>query len=130
MEPVEIDAGRCHLRQLRAGDLPALAAAGVTAPGRYAARRAREWARDESYSWVIAEPRSGALLGEVVLGHRRHDRGLDLSRGRPRRTGGRGRGGPVRGACPGAGGPAPVGGCGPVLLCRLTQFLASRGVLW
>ncbi|OXM61735.1 MULTISPECIES: hypothetical protein [Amycolatopsis] len=68
MDPVEINAGRYRLRQLRAGDLPALAAAGVTAPSRYAARRAREWARNESYSWVIAEPATGVLLGEVVLG--------------------------------------------------------------
>ena len=72
MEPVEINAGRYYLRQLRGDDLlddrPALAAAGVSAPEGYVDRRAREWAGDESYSWAIAEPTTGALLGEVVLG--------------------------------------------------------------
>ncbi|GAB3585429.1 hypothetical protein GCM10027445_62870 [Amycolatopsis endophytica] len=72
MEPVEINAGRYYLRQLRADDLlddrPLLREAGVTAPAQYVARRAREWARDESYSWAIAEPTTGELLGEVVLG--------------------------------------------------------------
>lgn len=68
MDPVEINAGRYYLRQLRSDDQlddrPALTAAGVTAPSQYVARRAR----DESYAWVIAEPRTGAMLGEVVLG--------------------------------------------------------------
>ncbi|MFD4255421.1 hypothetical protein ACFWQL_37310 [Amycolatopsis thermoflava] len=72
MEPVEINAGRYYLRQLRSDDQlddrPALTAAGVTAPSQYVARRAREWARDESYAWVIADPRTGTMLGEVVLG--------------------------------------------------------------
>ena len=71
MDPVEINAGRYYLRQLRADDLlddrPALTAAGVPSPGEYVARRAGEWERDERFSWAIAEPTTGGLLGEVVL---------------------------------------------------------------
>ncbi|GDY31369.1 GNAT family N-acetyltransferase [Gandjariella thermophila] len=95
MEPVEINAGAYYLRQLRADDLlddrPAIVAAfadpetrrwvtgyqiaDLAAAGRYVALRAREWADDERYSWAIAEPVSGALLGEVGL------KELDLSAG-------------------------------------------------
>jgi RimJ/RimL family protein N-acetyltransferase len=95
VEPVEINAGAYYLRQLRADDLlddrPAIVAAfadpetlrwvtgyqiaDLTAAGRYVALRTNEWATDERYSWAIAEPVSGALLGEVGL------KELDLAAG-------------------------------------------------
>lgn len=87
MEPVEINAGTYYLRQLRADDLlddrPALVAAfgdpvqlrfvpgyGVDtldAAGAYIAARAAEWGRGNRCSWAVAEPTTGALLGEVGL---------------------------------------------------------------
>jgi RimJ/RimL family protein N-acetyltransferase len=87
VEPVEINAGAYYLRQFRADDLlddrPAIVTAfadpetrrwvtgyqiaDLAAAGRYVALRAREWATDERCSWAIAEPVSGALLGEVGL---------------------------------------------------------------
>jgi RimJ/RimL family protein N-acetyltransferase len=33
----------------------------------YIRRRAREWARDERYSWAVCEPTTGEMLGEVEL---------------------------------------------------------------
>ncbi|WP_007027703.1 GNAT family N-acetyltransferase, partial [Saccharomonospora iraqiensis] len=82
MEPVEINAGTFYLRQLRADtaldDRPALLAAagegaGPHLPGTadeataYIARRGRQWADDEVCTWAVAEPTTGALLGEVAL---------------------------------------------------------------
>lgn len=87
MEPVEINAGAYYLRQLRADDRiddrPALVAAFADAELRrfvtrwriddfagatdYVARRADEWAGGERCSWAVAEPTSGALLGEIDL---------------------------------------------------------------
>jgi RimJ/RimL family protein N-acetyltransferase len=95
MEPVEINAGTCYLRLLRADEHlddraalleafadPALRrfAPGYTvetreAAGDYVARRAREWEDDQRCAWAVAEPTTGALLGEVGL------KGLDLDAG-------------------------------------------------
>jgi RimJ/RimL family protein N-acetyltransferase len=87
MEPVEINAGAYYLRQLRADeridDRPALVAA-FADPGlrrwvtrwrindmadatEYVARRGEEWTTGERCSWAVADPTSGALLGEVDL---------------------------------------------------------------
>ncbi len=87
MEPVEINAGAYYLRQLRADDRlddrPALVAAfadpdlrrwvtrwridDLDMAAEYVARRSDEWAAGERCSWGVAEPASGALLGEVDL---------------------------------------------------------------
>ncbi|HJQ45214.1 MAG TPA: GNAT family N-acetyltransferase [Amycolatopsis sp.] len=95
MEPVEINAGGYYLRQLRADDLmddrPALIEAfadpvharaivnydvrDFDQAAEYVEQRAREWADDERCSWAVAEPTTGALLGEVGL------KNLDLSAG-------------------------------------------------
>ncbi|OQO90188.1 GNAT family N-acetyltransferase [Saccharomonospora piscinae] len=95
MEPVEINAGGYYLRQLRADraldDRPALVEAFADpllrryvpnyvvdtpqAAGDYVRRRAEEWAADRRCSWAVAEPTTGALLGEVGL------KDLDLAGG-------------------------------------------------
>lgn len=95
MEPVEINAGTCYLRHLRVDqhidDRPALVEAfadplqrrfvpGCTvdtleAATAYVALRAREWDRGERCSWAVAEPTTGALIGEVGL------KDLDLDAG-------------------------------------------------
>jgi RimJ/RimL family protein N-acetyltransferase len=87
MEPVEINAGPYYLRQLRADDRiddrPALVAAfaddeirrwvtrwrieDIADAGRYVAQRTDEWAADQRYSWAVAEPTTGDLVGEVDL---------------------------------------------------------------
>lgn len=87
MEPVEINAGAYYLRQLRADDRiddrPALIAAFADPELRrwvtrwridslaeatdYVVRRAQEWSRDERCSWAVAEPATGALVGEIDL---------------------------------------------------------------
>jgi RimJ/RimL family protein N-acetyltransferase len=87
MEPVEINAGAYYLRQLRADNLiddrPALLAAfadpelrrwvtrwridDLAMADEYVARRVDEWSLGERCSWGVAEPTSGALLGEVDL---------------------------------------------------------------
>jgi RimJ/RimL family protein N-acetyltransferase len=95
VEPVEINLGLYYLRALRADehidDRPAVIEgfadpdtrrwvpgyrvddlAGATA---YIARRAEEWARDIRYSWAVADPFTGELLGEVGL------KELDLTAG-------------------------------------------------
>lgn len=91
MEPVEINAGTCYLRQLRSDDRiddrqalveagPTIAMpdehptdiAGATA---YVEDRARQWQDDECYSWVIAELTTGALVGEVTLADLDHEAG-------------------------------------------------------
>ncbi|HVW41414.1 MAG TPA: GNAT family N-acetyltransferase [Amycolatopsis sp.] len=95
MDPVEINAGEYYLRQLRADDRmddrPALIEAFADpvharyivnynvrdfdeAAG-YVERRAYEWADDSRCSWAVAEPTTGALVGEVGL------KNLDLSAG-------------------------------------------------
>jgi RimJ/RimL family protein N-acetyltransferase len=87
VEPVEINAGAYYLRQLRADDRvddrPALVDAFADVGLRrwvtrwridsfaeateYVASRAEEWSSGERCSWAVAEPVSGALLGEVDL---------------------------------------------------------------
>ncbi|KAA2251218.1 GNAT family N-acetyltransferase [Solihabitans fulvus] len=95
MEPVEINAGDYYLRQLRADeriDDRAAVLAAFTDPdtrrwltryriddldsaGRYVADRTREWQDDRRCSWAVADPQTGAMLGEVGL------KGLDLWHG-------------------------------------------------
>lgn len=87
MEPVEINLGLYYLRALRADehidDRPAIVEnyadadtrrwapgwdiSDLTDAGRYVALRAREWADDRRYSWAVADPTTGELLGEVGL---------------------------------------------------------------
>jgi RimJ/RimL family protein N-acetyltransferase len=86
MEPVEINAGSCYLRQFRADDRlddrPALVEAfadpvmrayvphysvnNLVQAAEYIALRAKGWA-DDRCSWAIAEPTTGGLIGEVGL---------------------------------------------------------------
>jgi RimJ/RimL family protein N-acetyltransferase len=95
VEPVEINAGRYYLRAMRADrlidDRPALVE-GLSDPecvrflprisvttlaeaGAYVAKRARSWAEETRLSWAVAEPTTGAFLGEVLL------KDLDLDSG-------------------------------------------------
>jgi RimJ/RimL family protein N-acetyltransferase len=71
MDPIEINAGTAYLRQLRADDLlddrDTLRANGYEDPDAYIATRAADWQADTAYVWAIAEPATGALLGEVGL---------------------------------------------------------------
>lgn len=87
VEPVEINAGAYYLRQLRADDRvddrPSLVDAFADGELRrfvtrwriddlagatdYVERRAEEWEQGERCSWAVAEPTTGALLGEVDL---------------------------------------------------------------
>lgn len=86
MEPVEINAGRYYLRQLRADDRiddrPTILDAftdpisrrwishrivDLDGAGDYVAMRARQWADDERCSWAVADQNTGELLGEVGL---------------------------------------------------------------
>lgn len=96
MDPVEINAGEYYLRQLRADDRlddrPALVEAfadpeharyivnynvrNLAEAELYVTQRAAEWFADERCSWAIAEPTTGALLGEVGL------KDLDFASGR------------------------------------------------
>lgn len=91
MEPIEINAGEYYLRALRADNLfddrPAILEAFADPDTRrwisdyqiedlrdahaYVQRRDSEWKRGVRCSWAVAEPTTGALLGEVDL------RGLD-----------------------------------------------------
>lgn len=87
MEPVEINLGLYYLRALRADehidDRPAIVE-GFADPdtrqwvrgyridsladaGRYIAHRNEEWAKDTRFSWAVADPTTGELLGEVGL---------------------------------------------------------------
>jgi len=95
VEPVEINAGTCYLRQLRADavfdDRPVVLAAfndpelrrwvpdyrvpDLEAAARYIARRTQEWAQDLRCSWAVADPVSGLMLAEVGL------KDLDLAAG-------------------------------------------------
>jgi RimJ/RimL family protein N-acetyltransferase len=96
MEPMEINAGEYYLRQLRADNLlddrPALIEAfadpqharyivnynvrNLAEADLYVTQRAAEWFSEERCSWGIAEPTTGALLGEVGL------KDLDSEQGR------------------------------------------------
>lgn len=71
MDPIEINAGTHYLRQLRADDLlddrDTLRANGFPDPSAHIAARADGWHADTGYTWAIAEPTTGALLGEVGL---------------------------------------------------------------
>lgn len=95
MEPVEINLGLYYLRALRVDghfdDRPALVEAfadpdtrqwvpgvrvnSLTEAGTYIALRAEQWARDLRYSWAVADPSTGELLGEVGM------KDLDLAAG-------------------------------------------------
>jgi RimJ/RimL family protein N-acetyltransferase len=87
VEPVEINAGEYYLRQLRADDRlddrpalvegfadpvfrrfePDLRIDTLAEAGEYVVRRTAEWAAGTRCSWAVAEPTTGALLGEVGL---------------------------------------------------------------
>ncbi|WP_084796124.1 GNAT family N-acetyltransferase [Pseudonocardia asaccharolytica] len=86
MEPVEINAGTCYLRALRADgridDRPAVLAAALDpeinrwrrgpeptldAAGELVTERAAAWAAGRACSWAVCEPTTGEMLGEVVL---------------------------------------------------------------
>lgn len=87
MEPVEINAGACYLRALRADDrlddrpalveafadpvmrkyVPQYTVADLVQAGDYIEARAKGWADDDRCTWSIAEPTTGALIGEVDL---------------------------------------------------------------
>lgn len=87
MECVEINAGSCYLRQLRADDrlddrpelidafadpqmrryLPQYTITTPAEAGDYVAVRADQWAKGERCTWAIADPTTGRLLGEVGL---------------------------------------------------------------
>jgi RimJ/RimL family protein N-acetyltransferase len=71
MDLIEINAGTVYLRQLRADDLlddrGTLRANGVGDPDAHIARCAADWQADTAYRWAIADPPTGALLGEVGL---------------------------------------------------------------
>lgn len=95
VEPVEVNAGAYYLRVLRADDrvddrpavlanfadpgtarwIPEYTVATMADADAYVARRAREWRDDQRCSWAVAEPSTGAMLGEVGL------RNLDLAAG-------------------------------------------------
>ncbi|HEV2784659.1 MAG TPA: GNAT family N-acetyltransferase [Actinophytocola sp.] len=95
MEPVEINLGLYYLRALRADEhiddrpavlegfadpdtrrwVPGYQIDDLADAGAYIARRTREWARDVRYSWAVADPFTGELLGEVGL------KELDLTAG-------------------------------------------------
>jgi RimJ/RimL family protein N-acetyltransferase len=95
VEPVEINLGLLYLRALRADDriddrpavvegftdpdtrrwVPDYRIEDLAAAGAYIARRAGEWAADTRYSWAVADPFTGELLGEVGL------KELDLTAG-------------------------------------------------
>jgi RimJ/RimL family protein N-acetyltransferase len=95
VEPVEINLGVYYLRALRADErvddrpavvegfadpdtrrwVPGYRIDDLTAAGAYIARRAAEWATDTRYSWAVADPFTGELLGEVGL------KDLDLNAG-------------------------------------------------
>jgi RimJ/RimL family protein N-acetyltransferase len=95
VEPVEINLGVYYLRALRADEhiddraavvegfsdpetrrwVPGYRVLDLASAGAYIARRAGEWADDTRYSWAVADPFTGELLGEVGL------KELDLSAG-------------------------------------------------
>jgi hypothetical protein len=70
VEPVEINAGTCYLRALRADDRvddrPALVDLGECR-AEYVALLAKQWDSETLYSWAVCEPTTGELLAEVTL---------------------------------------------------------------
>lgn len=87
MEPVEISAGRLHLRPWQPSDAPAVLAAcqdgqsqrWTTLPSPYTAEHARSfveelapagWANDTDYGFAICDSTSGQLLGAIGLRRR------------------------------------------------------------
>ncbi|WP_436502100.1 GNAT family N-acetyltransferase [Actinokineospora sp. HUAS TT18] len=84
---VEINAGRFYLRALRADDriddrqaiiegfaddesrrwLSHLDVSDLDRAGAYIARRAEGWIEETRFSWAVADPLTGNLLGEVLL---------------------------------------------------------------
>lgn len=98
MQPVEINAGAYYLRALRSDErfddcADLLAAYSEPALLRYVTpriddrasaeeyvrKRAEGWRSDTLYSWAVAEPASGRLLGEVMLKNLRPERaGADI----------------------------------------------------
>jgi RimJ/RimL family protein N-acetyltransferase len=71
VDPIEINAGSYYLRQLRSDDLlddaNTLRANGFPDPAAHIATRADGWRADTDYTWAVAEPTTGALVGEVGL---------------------------------------------------------------
>jgi RimJ/RimL family protein N-acetyltransferase len=86
LDPVEINAGTWYLRALRCDDRiddrRAVIASCADPEIRrwrhrpapdpieaeaYIRRRARDWSRDERYTWAVCEPTTGEMLGEVAL---------------------------------------------------------------
>jgi RimJ/RimL family protein N-acetyltransferase len=87
VEPVEINLGLYYLRTLRADDhiddrpaivenfadpdtrqwVPGYSIDNLDDAGRYIASRLREWDKDTRFSWAVADPFTGELLGEVGL---------------------------------------------------------------
>ncbi len=95
MEPVEINLGLYYLRALRADDriddrpaivenfadpdtrqwVPGYRIESLADAGRYITHRNEEWAKDTRFSWAVADPTTGELLGEVGL------KDIDLAEG-------------------------------------------------
>ena len=72
MEPIELSAGRVHIRPLqcddRVDDTPALTEAlGRPITNVYVERRHQEWLDNLAYSWVVCESSNPIALGEIVL---------------------------------------------------------------
>lgn len=72
MHPMELNAGRFHLRPLRhdgrVSDLPALAAVhGADVGETYIADAADAWETDRAYHWAIAEQTCIDLVAEIVV---------------------------------------------------------------
>lgn len=87
MDPVEINAGSCYLRAFRADDrlddrpmlveafadplmrayVPNYSVNDLAQAAEYIDLRAKGWADDDRCSWAIAEPTTGALIGETGL---------------------------------------------------------------
>jgi RimJ/RimL family protein N-acetyltransferase len=95
VEPVEINLGVYYLRALRSDEhiddrravlenftdpdtrrwVPGYQIDDLAGAGAYIVRRTDEWSRDIRYSWAVADPFTGELLGEVGL------KDLDLTAG-------------------------------------------------
>ncbi|WP_026424494.1 GNAT family N-acetyltransferase [Actinokineospora inagensis] len=87
MEAVEINAGGYYLRVMRDDGrvddrrrivegfadpefvrwLPHIRVGDLAAARGYIARRAEDWVADRRYSWAVADPVTGVMLGEVLL---------------------------------------------------------------
>lgn len=72
MEPIELNAGRFHLRPLRhddrVDDIPALSRAhGRGVYPEYFADAAADWAADRAYRWAVAEGTRVELLAELTV---------------------------------------------------------------